>query len=591
MAVKDPSTRSLEFSPTWTVAIVCLVFVVISLAIVKGIEKIEEGFKNGKKKSLIHALEKMKEELMLLGFISLLLTVGQNYVASICVKSSVLENFTPCHLKDRVKAAAYGEGKGDSPSPSKDEGTSNRRLLEYLGNSLLEKAGELPVRRQLAAGDATGCGEGKESFVSVTSLHQLHIFIFVLAVCHVIFSLVAMGLAIMKVRSWKKWEEEAQANSHDKMAELSKSLTMKRQSTFVAYHTSKNWSHYKIMVWVVCFFRQFGHSVTRPDYLALRMGFIKNHNTGAKFNFYSYMIRCMQDEFQQIVGISTWLWLFVVAFLLFNVDGTNLYFWICFLPVALVLIVGTKLQHIIATLAIENAVTRNPLTGIRPRDELFWFSTPRLLLMLIHFILFQNAFEVATFIWYWWQFGFSSCLLENKAYVYIRIGLAVLTQILCSYSTLPLYALVTQMGSHYKHSIFQSDVKEKLHNWRKGAKKRAKLGTLGEDAYYPGDEDFHDGSGEGTLTPEDGSTNPHEKSSFDPQSGAELAAKEHIFRDLSIPEEGASAKHLRHFSESVVITRPEPSDIEMAFRSKSVHSTPRGNTPRVGTPKAVQFMT
>lgn len=57
----------------------------------------------------------------------------------------------------------------------------------------------------------------------------------------------------------------------------------------------------------------------------------------------------------------------------------------------LVLLVGTKLQHVIATLAIENA----GITGffaeakLRPRDDLFWFKKPELLLSLIHFILFQ----------------------------------------------------------------------------------------------------------------------------------------------------------------------------------------------------------
>lgn len=69
--------------------------------------------------------------------------------------------------------------------------------------------------------------------------------------------------------------------------------------------------------------------------------------------------------------------------------------------VQLVIVVGTKLQHIIATLALENAMVKGPLPSIRPRDELFWFKTPTLLLKLIHFILFQNAFELATFIWFW----------------------------------------------------------------------------------------------------------------------------------------------------------------------------------------------
>ncbi|OAE21033.1 hypothetical protein AXG93_606s1190 [Marchantia polymorpha subsp. ruderalis] len=549
--------RSLEFTPTWAVATVCTVFVVISLIIVKIIEKVEENLKHGKRKPLLQALDKMKEELMLLGFISLLLTVFQNYVASICVKSSVLEKFTPCHLSDKKKA--YSETPPASESPPASDDTAHRRLLEYLADSLIGNELEPPVwRRELAAAAPSSCPAGKESFVSTTGLHQLHTFIFVLAVVHVVYSLIAMGLAMAKVRSWSAWELEAHSNTHDDLTEITKTLTMKRQSTFVTYHTSKPWSRNRFSVWIVCFFRQFGISVTRADYLTLRLGFIKNHNTGHKFNFHQYMIRCMEDEFKEIVGISAWLWAFVVAFLLFNVNGTNLYFWMCFIPVVLVIVVGTKLQHIIATLALENAMVKGPLPSIRPRDELFWFKTPTLLLKLIHFILFQNAFELATFIWFWWQFGFTSCLLENKTYVYIRIGLGVLTQILCSYSTLPLYALVTQMGSHYKHSIFQNDVKEKLHNWRKGAKKRAKLGTLSEESSYAGDDSRDGNSGAGSMTPEEGSV-PHE-SRFDPRTGEQMAREAQMAREYSMQDEGL--RHQRSQSESVV-TQQVPGDIEM----------------------------
>ncbi|KAK8968189.1 MLO-like protein 11 [Platanthera guangdongensis] len=85
------------------------------------------------------------------------------------------------------------------------------------------------------------------------------------------------------------------------------------------------------------------------------------------------------------------LWGFVVAFMLFNVNGSNLYFWIAIIPVSLVLLVGTKLQHVIATLALESAGITGSLfsSSLKPRDGLFWFKKPEFLLSLIHFILFQ----------------------------------------------------------------------------------------------------------------------------------------------------------------------------------------------------------
>lgn len=70
----------------------------------------------------------------------------------------------------------------------------------------------------------------------------------------------------------------------------------------------------------------------------------------------------------------------------------------------LLLLIGAKLEHIINKLAYEVASKHAAGRGeggavVRPSDKLFWFHSPRLVLVLIHFILFQNAFEFAYFFW------------------------------------------------------------------------------------------------------------------------------------------------------------------------------------------------
>jgi mlo protein len=68
----------------------------------------------------------------------------------------------------------------------------------------------------------------------------------------------------------------------------------------------------------------------------------------------------------------------------------------------LLLLIGTKLEHIITQLAYEVATKHTAVEGdiaVSPSDNLFWFHSPRLVLALLHFILFQNAFEFAYFIW------------------------------------------------------------------------------------------------------------------------------------------------------------------------------------------------
>lgn len=70
----------------------------------------------------------------------------------------------------------------------------------------------------------------------------------------------------------------------------------------------------------------------------------------------------------------------------------------------LLLAVGTKLEHVIAQLAHEVAEKHVAIEGdlvVKPSDEHFWFSKPQIVLYLIHFILFQNAFEIAFFFWIW----------------------------------------------------------------------------------------------------------------------------------------------------------------------------------------------
>ncbi|KDP44089.1 hypothetical protein JCGZ_05556 [Jatropha curcas] len=111
---------------------------------------------------------------------------------------------------------------------------------------------------------------------------------------------------------------------------------------------------------------------------------------------------------------------------------------------------------------------------VQPGDDLFWFNRPRLILYLINFVLFQNAFQLAFFAWSWKEFGLKSCFHEHLEDIIIRISMGVLIQILCSYVTLPLYALVTQMGSSMKPTIFNERVAAALRNWHQTAKKHIK---------------------------------------------------------------------------------------------------------------------
>jgi mlo protein len=153
-----PGGRELPETPTWAVALVVLVLVLISVALEHALHKLThvrahhttpaplrsmiimgasdsacvcnrsnlrcswQWFHKRHKKALAEALEKMKAELMLVGFISLLLTVFQDLISKICISEKAGSVMLPC------KGYAAYAGGGDDYG----EKGGRRRLLSYL---------------------------------------------------------------------------------------------------------------------------------------------------------------------------------------------------------------------------------------------------------------------------------------------------------------------------------------------------------------------------------------------------------------------------------------------------------------------------
>ncbi|PKI62598.1 hypothetical protein CRG98_017020 [Punica granatum] len=417
--------RSLEQTPTWAVAVVCFVLVLVSIIIEHIIHLIGQWLKKKHRRALYEALEKIKSELMLLGFISLLLTVGQSTISNICISQKVGSSWHPCN--EQAEESKYPSTEEDS-----SESDSNRRRLLSLAG----------YRGRVLAGAAT------------------------------------TDKCAAKMRRWKAWEKETRTAeyqfSHDP-----ERFRFARETSFGRRHMSF-WTNTPVLIWIVCFFRQFVRSVPKVDYLTLRHGFIMAHlapQSQTKFDFQKYINRSLEEDFKVVVGISPPIWFFAVLFLLFNTHGWKSYLWLPFIPLIIILLVGMKLQVIITKMGLRIQERGEVVKGVpvvQLGDDLFWFNRPRLILYLINFVLFQNAFQLAFFAWTWWQFGMQSCFHKQTEDVVIRITMGVLIQILCSYVTLPLYALVTQMGSSMKPTIFNEKVATALRNWHQTAKKNIK---------------------------------------------------------------------------------------------------------------------
>ncbi|KAL8484101.1 hypothetical protein ACS0TY_026700 [Phlomoides rotata] len=444
--------RSLEETPTWAVAVVCFVLISISIVIEHTIHLLGKWLVKNKKNALHEALEKVK-------------SVGQGPISEICVSEKIVNSWNPCDRKQRKSKYKLDEDENEN-------GHGRRLLFEYMDSGGAQ-------RRSLAAGGHDKCAEkGKAPLVSSTAIHQLHIFIFVLAVFHVLGCIITLALGRAKMRKWKAWENETRTTEYQYTHDPER-FRLARDTSFGRRHMSY-WSQSPILLWVVCFLRQFVRSVPKVDYMTLRHGFIIAHfapQSQTNFDFQKYIKRTLEEEFKVIVGISPPIWFFAVLFLMFNTHGWFSYLWLPFIPLVIILLVGTKLQVIITKMGLTFQARGEVVQGspvVQPGDDLFWFNRPRLLLYLIHFVFFQNAFQLAMFAWAWYEFGIRSCFHQKTLDVVIRLSMGVLIQIVCSYVTLPLYALVTQMGSNMKPTIFNERVAKALRSWHHAARKQIK---------------------------------------------------------------------------------------------------------------------
>ncbi|KAK9267383.1 hypothetical protein L1049_009808 [Liquidambar formosana] len=467
---------------------------VVSILIEHALHLLAKYFNKNRKKALLHALNKIKSELMLLGFISLLLTVSEKRIAQICIPQSVGESFLPC-------------------------------------SSVTESSDVV---------EETKCAEqGKVSLMSREGVRQLQLLIFALAFFHSFSCILTFGLGMAKMKRWESWEAETRTLEYQ-FSNDPRRFRLIHQTSFAKRHL-RYWSEHPLLRWPACFLRQFYGSVPKVDYFILRHGFIMAHFAeGSNYDFQKYIKRALERDFGVVVGISFWTWMFSVLFIFFNAHVFFNYLWLPFIPLVSLLLVGTKLQGIITKMCLDSQdkslVVRGTLL-VKPSDHFFWFGRPKLLLHLMHFILFQNSFQLAFFTWSWYKFGFRSCFHQETEDIIIRLVMGLLVQFLCGYVTLPLYALVTQMGTSMNKAIFTEGVVEGLKKWRAKAKKNVAL--------------------KNTLSPRLSLDTSLDTTSLDTSPSFSLDASYSVKFDRSLQDDGFVAVELTDEEEKAAGKRPE----------------------------------
>ncbi|PIN06043.1 hypothetical protein CDL12_21413 [Handroanthus impetiginosus] len=351
-------SASLQTTPTWAVATVCFILIAVSILIEHGLHLLAKYLGKKRRKSLLQALNKIKSDLLLLGFISLLLTICERPISKICIPEAAAESFLPCKSLEIDK--------------KKEEESKCREL-------------------------------GKESLMSRVAVQQLQMLIFSLAFFHVLSSFLTFSLGTAKMKRWEHWEAETKTLEYQ-FSNDPRRFHFIHQTSFGRRHL-KFWSEHELIRLPVSFLRQFYGSVYKIDYLILRHGFITAHFAErSNFDFQKFLKRALEKDFEVVAGMRLWIWIFSILFIFFNAYVFHNYAWLPFIPLVMLVVVGTKLQSIITKMCLDSSDKSHVIRGtllVRPSDHFFWFDRPKFLLHLMHFILFQNSFQLAFFSWSW----------------------------------------------------------------------------------------------------------------------------------------------------------------------------------------------
>lgn len=231
--------------PTFTLAALLAFFLVLSTLFERSTHWLIHFLKRRKRNGLAQAVSNLVNELTLVGFVSLLLIVLQGPISSICVsytpgpyeKWNLISNVqgcdcclgstdsvSSCFLKTRDCGPGLCNCNARNASCVFSQPPLEAILAEWEANATcaaepcsaaflqrVEGSEEVLAASQLqplcdgSVGLTYGkCGPGKSPFVTVTALHQLHIFIFVVALTHVVMGVGMVVLSSLRLRTWRQ---------------------------------------------------------------------------------------------------------------------------------------------------------------------------------------------------------------------------------------------------------------------------------------------------------------------------------------------------------------------------------------------------
>lgn len=219
------SGANFEQTSALRVSVILVGFVILSVVFEKLLHWLDHWFEHMHKEGLKEVLDRLKDEILLVGFLSLLLLAMEDKLLTICMSPTTFADAVPyraCH-------------DGELPTPG-------RRLGAITENAVVH--GTEGGARRLAW---EGCEDGMAPFVSASALHQTHILIFLMAAIHISFCAAAMFITEWRTARWNKFEQMV-------LNKESSNRTMRRLQGQVPPVYDKPWkenvSHFFGQFWV-----------------------------------------------------------------------------------------------------------------------------------------------------------------------------------------------------------------------------------------------------------------------------------------------------------------------------------------------------
>ncbi|GAX74895.1 hypothetical protein CEUSTIGMA_g2341.t1 [Chlamydomonas eustigma] len=273
--------------PSWTVSLLLILLVSISLAFEGLMNYLKRRWKKQRKRALLKFLSHMRDELLLVGFISLVLSTFQYPLSGICYSSS-----------------------------------SSRRL-----RNLLALAAASPPGSNYTSSSTPCSGPGQQQLWPISVQHETHLLLFTIAIMHLAYSTLTIVFAKYLIGRWDIWEERCMRENPLSWALKVDNTDMVPPPLFGPGCLTRWRIHLSTMShgmtrWIIAFMLHF-QGVTWEMYRDARTLFIVDLPLGslrstvvedlASINFHSLLEDTLETNLADIINAGWELWVVAIV--------------------------------------------------------------------------------------------------------------------------------------------------------------------------------------------------------------------------------------------------------------------------------------